>query len=484
MVNVYADNTKAMSVGSFNFETRDTNHSIMIEDLDTTAISHHAASFSWMANHPGFFGYRVTTDSNDVITQGHTGYYQANTTINLDVDSLQPGTNYNLKVSALYNGTSGYMEVGSATKSFSTTNPPLADLAVHKTFSTHVDLTWTAISRQSEYIVKVTDSSGHVTSHTTHHAPADSIVKYRLYGLEPCQSYTVMVSAPSHPVTGPATDSDPITFSTWNTKPIRSTDKVSRVGYCYLDESSITIHWDRYENGNSYVVFLTGNDGDTTRHVANGISHTIHDLIPGTTYRVEVQLNGNENTKSHKIHFTPSFPTHMWGLVVTSKTDGATASWQKYGDTNDYVIRVNDSNGARVLVNHVAGTTHTITGLDSDTSYQVLVRLKGDTTMFSNTKTFTTLSANGGLTGVEDSIVLNVNPTTNGANLSWNQYHSMTDYVVRINNNDGSRHSAHHVSGTTYTITGLDSDTSYQVLVRLKGDTTMFSNIKTFTTLQ
>ncbi len=337
-------------------------------------------------------------------------------------------------------------------------------------------MSWDRYDRMENYVVRVDDTHGQrvMVTHT-------SGISYTITGLASDTSYQVSVRLKGDS----SVKSDTITFTTLSdtSSKINDDDNTSAKITLYSPEvtsDGASISWDRYDRMDRYVIRVLDSNGDRVQvKQATGTSYIITGLESNTSYQVSVRLKGDTSVQSDTTTFTTlGTGTGKIALnTIRSTSDGASISWDRYDRMDRYVIRVLDSNGDRVQVKQATGTSYIITGLESNTSYQVSVRLKGDTSVQSDTTTFTTLGTGTG------KIALNtIRSTSDGASISWDRYDRMDRYVIRVLDSNGDRVQVKQATGTSYIITGLESNTSYQVSVRLKGDTSVQSDTTTFRT--
>ena len=222
-------------------------------------------------------------------------------------------------------------------------------------------------------------------------------------------------------------------------------------------------------------------------------SHTITGLSPDTEYQVRVfaknhGAGGSDTgyspvspvTTFHTKALVPSAPGKP--TVVSTTNDSATIRWSApttqgatpIFDYNMHVKRAGgswtgatpDPNGTR--------TSHTITGLSPDTEYQVRVFAKnhgagGSDTGYSPVSPVTTFHTKALVPSIPGKPTVVPHETT--AVVSWTApawpgSPPLNDYDMTIRPATQGVNVGVHGTGTTFTITGLNPDTTYQVQVR------------------
>ncbi len=146
--------------------------------------------------------------------------------------------------------------------------------------------------------------------------------------------------------------------------------------------------------------------------------------------------------------------------VDLSWTDNASASaWE-------YVVQAAGTGEPMATGTAVAAVTESVTGLTSDTAYEVYVRTDcggGDFSIWTGPINFTTLISCEAPTGLTTA-----NVSTTGVDLSWtdNASASAWEYVVQAAGTGMPMAAGTSVAAVTESVTGLTADTAYEVYVR------------------
>ncbi|MCR4965155.1 MAG: fibronectin type III domain-containing protein, partial [Bacteroidales bacterium] len=126
----------------------------------------------------------------------------------------------------------------------------------------------------------------------------------------------------------------------------------------------------------------------------------------------------------------------------------------------------------------VTDTFYTITGLNSETQYEVKVKsnCEGETGHETEVTTFTTVSA----CQTPDGLAVS-GETTTSAIITWNAY-GQTAFNLRYST-DGENWTTEENVNTPHTLAGLTAATNYQVQIQAACNTEVWSSTLTFTTL-
>ncbi|MBI1891188.1 MAG: fibronectin type III domain-containing protein [Burkholderiales bacterium] len=165
-------------------------------------------------------------------------------------------------------------------------------------------------------------------------------------------------------------------------------------------------------------------------------------------------------------------PTNL--TVGTVTYNSAALSWNASTGASGYnAYRSATSGGARTKTNSslITGTSTTVTGLNADTTYYFVVKAQdagGLETADSNQVQTTTPSAPGGSGGIPTGLTIGT-VTENSVALSWNTASGASGYnAYHSTSSSGARTKANAqlIATTSYTVTGLQSSTTYYFRVR------------------
>ena len=210
----------------------------------------------------------------------------------------------------------------------------------------------------------------------------------------------------------------------------------------------------------------TWND-NMTGTTESGTSHTFVGLTAGTTYTVGVRTlceSGDMSEWTLQTITTDEHPCYdPTNLTITSVTlNGGTVSWT-VGEEGQNVFEVNVHNNTYDSTFAVNGaTTLTLTGLYSETDYEVKVRAVCGTDNYSDWSNTVVLTPS---TCAMPTDVTSSNVTSNSAKISWTG--SADSYEVRygvdITTSGGQLVT---VNATEVVLSDLDEETQYDVYVR------------------
>ena len=250
-----------------------------------------------------------------------------------------------------------------------------------------------------------------------------------------------------------------------------------------VNDNDATIEWTLMPGTVDYHVLIIGYGVDTVDASTYSNPYEISGLNSGTNYNVRVRAVGPGGVLSSWSNVV-SFTTTGWtgaapiiSLVNGSETvSSADIEWAPLQDAVDYHVWV-VGYGIDTVDASTYSNPYEISGLSSGTDYDVRVRGVGPggaLSPWSNIVNFSTLDFTASLVAVDD----------HEADIEWPMIANATDYEVWI---IGQTINVVPATGLTmpYTITGLNSGTSYNVRVRALNNgaaITAWSNIVNFTT--
>ena len=227
------------------------------------------------------------------------------------------------------------------------------------------------------------------------------------------------------------------------------------------------------------VQYRQGTTGDFSDagHTGTDTTFTFTGLTQNTAYQVQVRAIAGAETGvwSTSLNNTtlPTLAAPTGLTASNTTTSGFAISWTAPTTTltitgYDVQYRAGGTNTFSDAGHTGTGTTFTFTGLTPNTSYEVQVRAIAGTETGAwsaslNNKTFVLLTAPTNLT--------TANITTTGFDVSWaapSTTLTITSYDVQYRAGPTSTFSdaGHTGTDTTFTFTGLTSNTSYEVRVR------------------
>ena len=252
-------------------------------------------------------------------------------------------------------------------------------------------------------------------------------------------------------------------------------------------ENSVTISWtgtaDEYE-----VAYVEGTwVAPAVGTLATGTTHTFTGLTPETPYTIGVRAACSEESLSEWTTIAIVTPEHACmvptNIVVSNVTlNSAVIDWTLGEEETAWELNVTGTNYDQTFT--VEDKPYTLTGLNYGVTYTVKVRALCSETRhseWSEPASFTTVSCEG-VTGV---VVNSV--TANSAVVSWTAPAGATTFDIEYGQSGFSQGTGTTVSvtGTSTTLTGLTSETMYDVYVRTVcygGSTSAWSDAVTFET--
>ena len=238
---------------------------------------------------------------------------------------------------------------------------------------------------------------------------------------------------------------------------------------------SITLSWNGSAAADSYQVDMY-RDGEWV-YVAkiSDTSYTVTGLFANTGYQFRVfAFKGSEYSSSARINASTgsassgSKPAAVTGLSAYASSDSITLSWNGSASADSYQIDIM-KNGKWTYAAKTTGTSYTVTRLAENTSYSFRVyAFRGSQYSPSTAINASTVSAASGkpsaVTGLGSS------STSDSVTLSWSRSAAADSYRIDMYK-DGSWTNVTETTDTSFTVTGLSADSSYDFRVyALKGE--------------
>lgn len=316
----------------------------------------------------------------------------------------------------------------------------------HKSTDNSVTISWNAVSGASGYDVMFLGETYSVTG-----------TSKEFTGLTADKAY-------SYQVRSKASSGSVSSYSTVQT--VRTTPKAPTSTSPITSENSVTVSWSAVTGATGYDLLFNGK----VYHVT-GTSHTVTGLTANTSYTYQVRVNNADGSSAYGSAKTvKTAPTPPASPTVTTTKNSVTVSWNAVAGATSYDILLNDN------IFRVTGTSKTITGLTPGTSYTYQVRSNNadGSSTYCASKSVSTLPN-------PPAAPANVNATStvNSVTVTWNAVSGATSYDVLLGNK------TYNVTGTSKTVTGLNSDASYiyQVRANNAGGNGVYSAIQTIKTL-
>lgn len=400
----------------------------------TKSSTENSATVSW-GGVSGATGY-------DVYFNGST---YGVTTTSKTFTGLAANTSYTYKVrSKSADGVSAY---GADQTVKTTPNAPISNNVSGTTNENSVTVSWTAIAGAASYDVLFNGTVYNVagTSKT-------------ITGLSANTGYSYQIRVRN----GDGASS----YST--AKTIRTTPNPPAAPTVNATNYSVTISWPSVTGATSYDLMFNG-----TAYRVTGTSKIISGLAPGTNYSYQIRSNNADGSSNYSAARTvatlPNPPATPTNISAVSTMNSVTVSWGVVSGATEYELFFNNATYS------VSGTSKTITGLASDTSYDYKIRAKnaGGTSAYSTVRTIRTL--------VQPPVTptgVSASATYNSVTVTWNAVTVATGYDVVFNGK------VYSTASTVITFSNLAANTSYTIQVRAKNSagTSAYSALKSIKT--
>lgn len=350
---------------------------------------------------------------------------------------------------------------GSVKVPFNIVLAPVSSIAVN-TNTTKVRLRWSAVPGADRYNVYMGDELVETVA-------AEAELTKLFTGLAPMTRYSFKVEAVSDVYgAAPATETSALT----------NPAAVTGVKVKSVTDSSVTLTWKEVPGATGYDVEIYSSSKKT--YVSKGktskTSYTVNGRDSYTAYyfRVKAYFTDGEGTVYSEPSSKVSARTKMGkveNLEAASKTSSyIKLSWDKVKNAKGYTVE-QYSGKKWVKLKDVTGTSYTVKGLNASKAYKFRVRAYYNTSNYGDySDTLTVYTNLPKVTGVKTS-----SATASSVKLSWSKVSGATNYAV-YRSTDGKKWTkVKTVSGTSLTVTGLSSGTTYQFKV-----TAYSSKIKTY----
>jgi len=236
-------------------------------------------------------------------------------------------------------------------------------------------------------------------------------------------------------------------------------------------DNSISIKWNDVSGANGYNIYRsTSQDGIYTKLNANPLTESIYidaAVSSGIVYWYTVTsvMNEMETVKAIAISATTLLPA-VNGILISYSTDTTISlAWNAITGAASYnIYRATSINGTYIKVNSntVTGTSYTDTGLTASTTYYYYIRaVSGGIEGAKSEPSIMGKTMAAAPTGVSASAI-----SASSINISWNPVSSALNYKIYYEQGTSSNKILlEQVTGTSYTHTGLLSNTSYRYYI-------------------
>ena len=317
-----------------------------------------------------------------------------------------------------------------------------------------VKLSWTPVKRAVKYgIYRLKDGA---------YTKVDLDVtgtEYTVTGLEDDTEYTFLVQAYSTKWL-PASDESYATARTDANLPYTT---LTAVG----GDRSVTLTWTPVSKAVKYGVYRYDNGVYTKLDLnVTDTTYTVKGLEEDTEYTFFVQAYSTQWLPAADVSYATAVTNEglTYPVVAAAGGDGCvTLTWTPVSKAEKYGVYRYENGAYKRIDLNVTGTSYTVTGLDDDTEYTFFVQaykagkwLGGAPESYATAstdmaETYVTLTAVGGNKEIE---------------LSWTPVKRAVKYAVyRVENGVYTKEDL-NVTGTSYTVTGLEDDTEYSFFVQ------------------
>ncbi|XP_076148384.1 uncharacterized protein LOC143132618 [Alosa pseudoharengus] len=373
----------------------------------------------------------------------------AGTTVKHTVSSLSAGTNYSFTLFTVFEGVSSTGLTFSAV----TVPPDVIEVNVVTRSETQLELEWTKVNNNNNYIYMLRNSNGAEASITGLHE--GTTVKHTISSLSAGTKYSFTLFTVFEGVR-----STGYNFSEFTIPP-----DVTQVNVVNRSETQLKLEWTKVNNNNNYNYILrnsngaeaniTGSDARTT------VKHKVSSLSAGTNYSFTLftVFEGVANTGlTFSAVTAPSDVTEV--NVVTRCETRLVLEWTKVNNNNNYIYMLRNSSGAEAsITGSDAGTTvkHKVSSLSAGTNYSF--------TLFT---VFEGVTSTGfefsEVTIPPDVTKVNVTRSETQLELEWNKVNNDNNYNYMLRNSNGAETNiTGSDAGTTvkHTVSSLSAGTNY-----------------------
>jgi hypothetical protein len=395
------------------------------------------------------------------------------------VTGLSGGTSYFYRVRAV--GTGGTTSNSNTVSVLTVPAAPVATAATSVTTSSFT-ANWNSSTGAASYRLDVAIDVGFATFVSGFQDVTVAGTSQSVTGLDSGVTYFYRVRAVD--ASGTSANSNTITVSTTPPAPVAT-------AATNLTETSFSANWGATTGATSYRLdvstdnFSTFVTGFNSQNVGNVTTFSVTGLVGGTTYQYRVRAvnsggtSANSNTVSALT--VPAAPVATAATSIT--TSSFTANWSSSTGATSYRLDVAIDAGFSSFVSGyqdltVAGTSQSVTGLDSGITYFYRVRAvdASGTSANSNTITVSTTPPAPVATAAT-----NLAETSFSAN--WSASTGATSYRLDVSTDNFSTfvtsfNDRNVGNVTTFSVTGLTGGTTYQYRVRAvnSGGTSANSN--------
>jgi hypothetical protein len=390
------------------------------------------------------YSYNITLDP--VVSSGFTVDKISDT---YTINGLNSGIEYTISVTT--RNSAGNTSLPRTTTSVTKLLPPTDFRATGNTENS-ITLSFTpSVGAVDKYIIYAQPSSGTTVTKEFRHVDSSYVID----GLEPGMTYDLWVVALNAKTT--SLESTHVPYNTILPPPtlLNATASTS---------SSITISFTAPSSGTitNYSAYVTYSGGSVGPFTFSGTNYAILGLTSDTLYTIKVVASTNYVTSadSNNINkYTLLLPPTSLGISnVTDTFMNITFNAPSIGNVAEYQVSLSPSPGGS-YPQTFTGTTYTLTGLTSDTSYNINVVARND-----NGDSIPLIGTQRTLLIPPSQLISTLGNTS--INISYSAPPGVSGYTYDISTNPApSVPIIQGILSTNYNITGLQADTSYTLFV-------------------
>jgi titin len=399
---------------------------------------------------------------------------------------LQPDTTYFYFIKAKNGaGDSDFSSAVSAKTQSSPTTTPASPTGVVATAqsSTGILVTWNPVSTATSYDVYYAFSNSSSSAIFVGNVPSPP---YTHINLQPNTAYYYFIkSKNSAGDSGFSSSASAKTSVPEITKPTSPTG----VSASLLPPNSIRVIWNPVSNASGYDIYFTINSPTGTKNTASEnlktTSYTHSGLLSETTYYYFIKAYnsaGYSDFSSYDSITTPIILKPNAPTGVTAKAQSSSSiiiSWNSVSDATSYDIYYTvGSSSEKSLPINVSSNSYTHSSLQPETTYNYFIKAKnsaGDSDFSSDSASATTQAPPITKPAVPVGISAVLQPRR--IIVTWTAVSGATSYEVYYSISRSSvKTYAGTVSGTSYSHTNFQDNTSYEYFIRAKNSSSVVSD--------
>ena len=258
-----------------------------------------------------------------------------------------------------------------------------------------------------------------------------------------------------------------------------------------ISSTGATATWTAGGSETSWQIeYKAASSGTWTTQTVNNPTYNMTGLQPTTAYQVRVKSlcgSGSESAYTTVVSFTTAAPPCVvpTNLAISNvSSTGATATWIAGGSETSWQIEYKAASSGTWTTQTVNNPTYNITGLQPTTAYQVRVKSlcgSGSESAYTTVVSFTT-SATPCV--VPTNLAIS-NVSSTGATATWTAGGSETSWEFEYRLIGAADWTTQTVTTPTYSMTGLQPSTAYEVRVKSlcdDGEESAYTEPVSFTT--